>query len=98
MPHGDHLQGYIVRLENAFYDLAQNYYHSEAKNVKSHRDHLNKSTHQYLFVRHQFKMGFLYELMQDNHTAHKYSFVFPEKISVSYHTVLGTTFTRITTY
>lgn len=71
LPHGDHLQGYIVRLETAFYDLAQNYYHTEAKNVKSHRDHLNKTTHQYLFVRHQFKMGFLYELKQDNHTAHK---------------------------
>lgn len=71
LPHSDHLQGYIVRLENAFYDLAQNYYHLEAKTIKSHRDHLNKTTHQYLFVRHQFKMGFLYELKQDIHTAHK---------------------------
>lgn len=71
LPHGDHLQGYTHRLENAFYDLAQNYYHHEARNVKSHRDHLNKTTHQYLFVRHLFKMGFLNELKQDLHTAHK---------------------------
>lgn len=72
LPHGDHLQGYVVRLENAFYDLAQNYYYVEARNIKSHREHLNKNTHQYLFVRHQFKMGFLNELRQDNHTAHKH--------------------------
>ncbi|XP_069669154.1 trafficking protein particle complex subunit 11 [Periplaneta americana] len=71
LPHGDHLQGYTHRLENAFYDLAQNYYHHEARNIKSHRDHLNKTTHQYLFVRHLFKMGFLNELKQDGHTAHK---------------------------
>lgn len=71
LPLGDHLQGYTVRLETAFCDLAQNYYHHEARNIKSHRDHLNKTTHQYLFVRHQFKMGFLNELKQDNHTAHK---------------------------
>lgn len=71
LPHGDHLQGYIVRLENAFFELAVNFYHSEAKHIKSHKDHLNKSTHQYLFVRHQFKMGFLHELKQDSHTAHK---------------------------
>lgn len=71
LPHGDHLQGYIVRLENAFYDLTKNYYYVEAKNIKSHKEYLNKSTHQYLFVRHQFKMGFLNELRQDNHTAHK---------------------------
>uniref|UniRef100_A0A1Y1MLA7 Trafficking protein particle complex subunit 11 n=1 Tax=Photinus pyralis TaxID=7054 RepID=A0A1Y1MLA7_PHOPY len=72
LPHGDHLQGYVIRLENAFYDLAKNFYHLEAKNVKSHREHLSKTTHQYLFVRHQFKMGFLNELQQDNHTAHKH--------------------------
>jgi hypothetical protein len=63
-------------LENAFYDLAQNYYHHEARNIKAHRDHLNKTTHQYLFVRHLFKIGFLNELKQDGHTAHKYVFFF----------------------
>lgn len=71
LPHGDHLQGYVVRLDSAFNELAQNYYHLEARNVKSHKEHLNKNTHQYLLVRHQFKMGFLNELRQDNHTAHK---------------------------
>ncbi|KAJ8917803.1 hypothetical protein NQ315_010709 [Exocentrus adspersus] len=72
LPHGDHLQGYAIRLENAFYEFAQTYYHNEAKNVKSHKEHINKNTHQYLFVRHQFKMGFLNELKQDVHTAHKH--------------------------
>lgn len=72
LPHNDHLMGYIVRLENAFYDIAQNYYHHETKNIKQHRDHLNKTTHQYLFVRHQFKLGFLNELKQDLGTAHKH--------------------------
>lgn len=72
LPHSDHLMGYIVRLENAFYDIAQNFYHYETKNVKQHRDHLNKTTHQYLFVRHQFKLGFLNELKQDFSTAHKH--------------------------
>ncbi|XP_017779460.1 PREDICTED: trafficking protein particle complex subunit 11 [Nicrophorus vespilloides] len=72
LPHGDHLQGYATRLAGAFNDLAQNYYHTEIRNVKSHREHLQKQTHQYLFVRHQFKMGFLSELKQDLHGAHKH--------------------------
>lgn len=71
LPHGDHLQGYTVRLENAFYEFAQTYYHNEVKNIKSHKEHLNKNAHQYLYIRHQFKMGFLNELKQDVHTAHK---------------------------
>ncbi|KAL4704139.1 hypothetical protein ACJJTC_012955 [Scirpophaga incertulas] len=72
LPHSDHLMGYIIRLENAFYDIAQNYYHHETKNIKQHKDHLNKTTHQYLFVRHQFKLGFYNELKQDLSTAHKH--------------------------
>lgn len=72
LPIGDHLQGYVARLEAAFHDLALNYYTNEIKTIKSHRDHLNKATHQYLFVRHQFKMGFLSEMKQDYHTAHKH--------------------------
>lgn len=71
LPHGDHLQGYTVRLEKAFYELAQNYYHNDIKNIKSHKEHLNKNSHQFLFVRHHFKMGFLNELKQDSQTAHK---------------------------
>lgn len=72
LPHDHHLVGYISRLENAFYDLAQGYYQQETRNIKSHREHLNKTTHQYLFVRHEFKMGFFSELKQDHHTANKY--------------------------
>lgn len=72
LPHGDHLQGYAVRLENTFYELSQGYYGSEAKVIKGHREYLNKNTHQYLMVRHQFKMGFLNELKQDIHAAHKH--------------------------
>ena len=36
------------------------------------RDYLNKTTHLYLFVRHQFKIGFLNELKRDVHTAYKH--------------------------
>nr|XP_023021888.1 trafficking protein particle complex subunit 11 [Leptinotarsa decemlineata] len=72
LPHGDHLQGYAIRLESAFFELAQIYYHNEGKHIKSHKEHLNKNTHQYLFVRHQFKMGFMYEMKQDAHSAHKH--------------------------
>lgn len=36
----------IYRLENAFYEQAQAYYHQEARKVKSHKDFLNKTTHQ----------------------------------------------------
>lgn len=64
--------GYITRLENAFYELAQNYYHQEIRGVKGHRDYLNKTTHLYLFVRHQFKCGFLNELKRDFHAAYKH--------------------------
>ncbi|RZF39728.1 hypothetical protein LSTR_LSTR011137 [Laodelphax striatellus] len=70
LPHGDHLHGYTLRLENAFYELAQSYYQAEIRHIKSHREHLNKTTHQYLFVRHQFKMGFLNEMRQDLRSAH----------------------------
>ncbi|XP_011691077.1 PREDICTED: trafficking protein particle complex subunit 11-like [Wasmannia auropunctata] len=72
LPHADHLLGYISRLETAFYDLAQNFYHHEYRNVKSHRDQLTKNVHQYLFVRHQFKMAFLNELKQELHLAQKH--------------------------
>ncbi|XP_070524190.1 trafficking protein particle complex subunit 11 isoform X2 [Cardiocondyla obscurior] len=72
LPHADHLLGYISRLETAFYDLAQNFYHHEYRNVKSHRDQLTKNVHQYLFVRHQFKMAFLNELKQELHLSQKH--------------------------
>ncbi|XP_064653075.1 trafficking protein particle complex subunit 11-like isoform X2 [Lineus longissimus] len=72
LPHSDHLLGYTIRLENAFYELSQSYYYAEARRVKSHKEFLNKTTHQLLYVRHQFKIGFLNELKQDTHIALKH--------------------------
>ncbi|XP_074640815.1 trafficking protein particle complex subunit 11-like [Tubulanus polymorphus] len=72
LPHTDHLLGYTIRLENAFYELAQSYYYTEARRVKSHKEFLNKTTHQLLFVRHQFKIAFFNELKQDTHIALKH--------------------------
>ncbi|VDP70721.1 unnamed protein product [Echinostoma caproni] len=54
-----------VRLEGEFHDMASNYYHARAKNVKSHKDTLNKASHQLLFVRHEFKIAFFGELKKD---------------------------------
>ncbi|XP_043918491.1 trafficking protein particle complex subunit 11 [Protopterus annectens] len=71
LPHTDHLVGYIIRLENAFYEHAQTYYYSEIRRVKSHKEFLNKTTHQLLFVRHQFKIAFFSELKQDTQSALK---------------------------
>ncbi|XP_068969892.1 trafficking protein particle complex subunit 11 isoform X1 [Bombus flavifrons] len=76
LPHGNHLLGYISRLESALYDLAQNFYHHEYRIVKGHRDQLNKTmqknAYKHLFVRHQFKMAFLNELRQDQNLAQKH--------------------------
>ncbi|XP_030047372.1 trafficking protein particle complex subunit 11 [Microcaecilia unicolor] len=71
LPHTDHLVGYIIRLENAFYEHAQTYYYAEIRRVKSHKEFLNKTTHQLLFVRHQFKIAFFSELKQDTQNALK---------------------------
>ncbi|GIX72364.1 trafficking protein particle complex subunit 11 [Caerostris extrusa] len=43
LPHSDHLYGYTLRLQNAFYELAQTYYHHECRRIKNHKDHLNKN-------------------------------------------------------
>ncbi|XP_057320612.1 trafficking protein particle complex subunit 11 [Microplitis mediator] len=72
LPHGDHLHGYTSRLENAFHELSQNFYHHQYRIVKGHRDQLNKTSHQYLFVRHQYKMGFLNEFKQEKMIALKH--------------------------
>ncbi|CAB4031724.1 trafficking particle complex subunit 11-like, partial [Paramuricea clavata] len=75
LPFTDHmanLNGYTTRLENAFHELAQNYYQGEAKRVKSHKEFLNKSLHQQFFVRHQFKIAFFSEMRQDSHSALKH--------------------------
>ena len=70
--NAENISGFVIRLENAFYELAQNYYHQEIRGVKGHRDYLNKTTHLYLYVRHQFKAGFLNELKRDLHSAYKH--------------------------
>lgn len=36
----------FCRLENAFYEHAQTYYYTEIRRVKSHKEFLNKTTHQ----------------------------------------------------
>lgn len=64
LPFSDHLHGYVIRLEGAFYDIAQTFYANEARTVKQHKELLNKSQHQLLFVRHQFKIAFYNELKQ----------------------------------
>ncbi|XP_063776770.1 trafficking protein particle complex subunit 11 [Pseudophryne corroboree] len=71
LPHTDHLVGYIIRLENAFYEHAQTYYYTEIRRIKAHKEFLNKTTHQLLFVRHQFKIAFFSELKQDTQNALK---------------------------
>ncbi|XP_042226153.1 trafficking protein particle complex subunit 11-like [Homarus americanus] len=73
LPHSDaHLLGYTVRLENALSEIAWTFYLGEAKGVRAHRDFLNKTNHTLLFVRHQFKLGFLNELRNDSQTAIKH--------------------------
>lgn len=37
---------FLYRLENQFFELSQNYYHTEARKVKAHKEFLNKTTHQ----------------------------------------------------
>jgi hypothetical protein len=59
------------RMETALYELAKMYYQHECKLIKAHRDQLNKTTHQLLYVRHQFKIAFFSELKQDSATALK---------------------------
>lgn len=73
LPHSDaHLLGYTVRLENALSEIGWSFYQGEIKGVRGHRDFLNKTNHSLLFVRHQFKLGFLNELRNDPQTAIKH--------------------------
>lgn len=72
LPVVDNIHGYAIRLENAFYDLAQNYYQQQIRAVKSKLENLSKTSHQYLIVRYSFKIGFYNELRQDHHNAHKH--------------------------
>ena len=43
--NGDELPHSVVKLENSLRDMAQNYYHSEIKNIRGHREMINKTTH-----------------------------------------------------
>ncbi|XP_050428738.1 trafficking protein particle complex subunit 11 [Adelges cooleyi] len=72
LPVAENIHGYAVRLENAFYDLAQNYYQQQIRAVKSKLENLSKTSHLYLLVRYSFKIGFYNELRQDHHNAHKH--------------------------
>ena len=67
----DQLLSAVVRLEAALHELSQNYYHLEIKNVRSHKDALNKSSHMLLMIRHMFKVGYLNEMKNDLHSAQK---------------------------
>lgn len=46
LPCVDNLLHYTIRLENAFYEMTQGYYHNEARWVKAHWEFLNGTTHQ----------------------------------------------------
>ncbi|KAF2366830.1 Foie gras liver health family 1 [Trinorchestia longiramus] len=59
------IPGYTTRLEAALSDIAGGFYLSESKTVRGHRDFLNKTNHQLLFVRHCYKTGFLLEMKGD---------------------------------
>ena len=69
LPQTDHLFGYILRLEHAFYELALNYYQTEIRRVKAKKDHLSRAAHHSLLVRCQFKLAFFNELKQDSQSA-----------------------------
>uniref|UniRef100_A0A5S6QQT5 Foie-gras_1 domain-containing protein n=1 Tax=Trichuris muris TaxID=70415 RepID=A0A5S6QQT5_TRIMR len=65
LPQSDRLFGYILRLEHAFFEIAQNYYQNELKMAKTKKDALSRSVSQRLYVRYSFKQGFFSELCQD---------------------------------
>ncbi|CAK9302462.1 unnamed protein product [Gordionus sp. m RMFG-2023] len=65
LPFSDLFYGYTLKLEIAFYEIAQAYYNEKIKNVKSHISYLNKNLHQALIVRYNFKNAFFNEMKQD---------------------------------
>ncbi|RXG54551.1 Trafficking protein particle complex subunit 11 [Armadillidium vulgare] len=67
-----HLLGYTMRLENALSEISGGFYLGEIKKIKAHRDFLNKTNHQLLFIRHQFKIAFYNEMRSDPQTAIKH--------------------------
>lgn len=48
----------LSRLENAFYEHAQTYYYNEIRRVKSHKEFLNKTTHQVWKKSHEWEADF----------------------------------------
>ncbi|KAF7257534.1 hypothetical protein EG68_05510 [Paragonimus skrjabini miyazakii] len=72
LSHTNHLCGCVTSLESEFRDMALSYYHLRAKKVKTHKDSLNKTSHQLLFIRHEFKIAFFGELKQDQALALKH--------------------------
>jgi len=90
LPFSDHLQGYVTRLEAAFYEIVQSFYSEKAKFVKQHKELLNKSQHQLLYIRHQFKVAFFSELKQDislalKHFKQSYQYLLEVKLTVVNH-------------
>ena len=88
----------VIRLEATLHELSQNYYHLEIKNVRSHKDALNKSSHMVLMIRHMFKIGYFNEMKNDLHSAQKayqtaYALILETKMNefnvVEYKTVAG---------
>ena len=65
VPIIDNLRGYVTRLESTFFELSQKYYTAECKVIESHHRDMNKTTHQLLYARHQFKIAFFNEMMHE---------------------------------
>ncbi|XP_014240549.1 trafficking protein particle complex subunit 11 [Cimex lectularius] len=72
LPHTEHLLDRTLILEKKLFEFAIQHYHEKIIQIQGHRDNLNKKTHQYLYVRHHFKMGFFSELEYQLTTARKY--------------------------
>ena len=94
----DQLLPSVIRLEAVLHELSQNYYHLEIKNVRGHKDGLNKASHMVLMIRHMFKLGYLNEMKNDLHSAQKayqtaYALILESKLNdfnvVEYKTVAG---------
>ncbi|KAI7688270.1 Trafficking protein particle complex subunit 11 [Sarcoptes scabiei] len=59
----------VLKIEAVMNDMARNHYAFKAKLIKTLKDQLNKTTQNYLFVRHEFKLGFYHEIRQIHSTA-----------------------------
>ena len=65
LPHTERMMDCILKIEVSFMDQAMLYYAHRIKTVRAHKDLLSRPTHLSLFVRHQFKIGFLSEIKKD---------------------------------